>query len=109
MKKVLSLLSIVFLSTLTGCYYDSEEALYPTLSTSCDQTNVTFSGTVKPILQASCLSCHSNSKASSSGGGIRLEAYADVLASVNSGRLMGAVKQTLERLCSHAFRRWKTY
>jgi uncharacterized membrane protein len=79
---------------MTGCYYDSEEALYPTISTTCDLTNVTFSASVKPILQASCLSCHSNAKAAGSGGGIKLENYADVVTSANSGRLMGAVNHS---------------
>lgn len=90
MKRILSILLIIFSTTIAGCYYDNAEKLYPVISTSCDLSNVTFSGTLKPIIQASCLSCHSNSTASSSGGGIRLENYADVKSSA-SGRLMGAV------------------
>jgi hypothetical protein len=87
--KTMLILAIVFMS---GCYYDSEEKLYPQLSTTCDLTNVTFTGTIKPILQASCLSCHSNSQAANSGGGIKLENYADFQTIAKSGRLMGAVK-----------------
>ena len=90
MKRILSILLIIFVATMAGCYYDNAEKLYPVISTTCDLTNVTFSGTVKPILQASCFSCHSNSNASSSGGGIMLENYADLKSSA-SGRLMGAV------------------
>jgi uncharacterized membrane protein len=92
MKRILSILLIIFVATIAGCYYDNEEKLYPVISTSCDLTNVTYALTIKPILQASCYTCHSNSNASSSGGGIRLEDYADVKSSA-SGRLMGAVNQ----------------
>ena len=94
MKKLSLIFFIVFITTITGCYYDSEEALYPQVSTTCDLTNVTFATTVKPILQASCLSCHSNSSAASSGAGIKLENYSDVLITVNNGQLMGAIKHT---------------
>jgi len=91
MKRILIILLVVFITAITGCYYDSEEALYPTISSTCDLTNVTFTASVKPILQASCLSCHSNAKAANSGGGIKLENYADVLISTNSGKLMGTI------------------
>lgn len=94
MKRILFILSIAIIATMTGCYYDSEEALYPTFSTTCDLSNVTFSATVKPILQASCLSCHSNSKASSSGAGIKLENYSDVVTTASNGQLMGAINHS---------------
>jgi uncharacterized membrane protein len=94
MKRILIILSVTFIATITGCYYDSEEALYPTVSTTCDVTNVTFATTVKPILQASCLSCHSNSKAASSGSGIKLEDYSDVAITAKNGQLMGSVNHS---------------
>jgi cytochrome c5 len=90
--KTTMILLIVFIS---GCYYDTEERLYPVVSTSCDLTNVTFAGTVKPILQASCLNCHSNSNAVNSGVGIKLENYADVKTYVANGKLMGTVKHLI--------------
>ncbi len=74
---------------LYGCYYDSEEALYPRLDSGCDTTNVTFAGSVVPILAASCYGCHSNANAPVFGENIRLEAYADVIA--NLDRLHGAI------------------
>lgn len=92
MKRIRSILLIIFVATITGCYYDSEEKLYATISTTCDLTNVTFAGTVKPILQASCLNCHSNSRASGSGGGIRLENHTDVQSFAINGKLIGTVK-----------------
>jgi cytochrome c5 len=74
-----------------SCYYDNEEALYPSLNSSCDTTNVTFSGTIVPILQNNCYSCHSNANAAF-GANIHLEAYADVVA--NSAKLIVSIKQT---------------
>jgi hypothetical protein len=91
-KTILSLVMfIITLLAVVSCYYDSEEALYPSLSSSCDTLNVTFSGTIAPILGSNCLSCHSNSAAASAGGNIRLQDYADVKA--QNARIAGAVKQ----------------
>ncbi|MDP2337681.1 MAG: hypothetical protein Q8N05_14800 [Bacteroidota bacterium] len=88
--RIILFLSIIFLA---GCYYDSEEVLYPKLSNPCDDTVVTFSGTVTQILQP-CRSCHSNSNASSSGNRIRLENYSDVQAAAKSEKLMGAISHS---------------
>ncbi|HEY5470803.1 MAG TPA: hypothetical protein VIK07_09795 [Bacteroidales bacterium] len=68
----------VFLFFFVSCYYDNEEALYPALSNSCDTTNVTFSGTIVPILKNNCYSCHSNANAAF-GANIHLEGYANVV------------------------------
>ena len=93
MKRIFRILLIVSVAIIAGCYYDSEEKLYPVVSTSCNLTNVTYSVTVKTILQASCLSCHSNSAVNGGdGGGIKLENYADVLTVVQNGKLMGSIK-----------------
>lgn len=80
------------LLSVLSCYYDNEEALYPSVSNTCDTLNVTFSGTVVPMLAGNCLSCHSNSSASGSGNGIRLENYADV--KTYSTRIAGAIKHS---------------
>lgn len=80
----------VFLLIFVSCYYDSEEALYPQLSTSCDTTNVTYSGTIVSVLNNNCYSCHSNNTAASFGNNIRLENYADVVANID--RVVGSVK-----------------
>ena len=81
----------IFSLFLVSCYYDNEEALYPSLSNSCDTTNVTFSVTIVPILSNNCYSCHSNTNAAF-GGNIRLEAIEDV--KTNSAKLIVAIKQT---------------
>ncbi len=94
MNRILKALLIVLIIFIAGCYYDNEEKLYSEISTSCDLNNVTFAATVKPILQASCFACHSNSTATSSGNGIRLENYTDVQNFAKNGILMGVVKHS---------------
>jgi hypothetical protein len=91
MNRLIKIALIVAIAFISGCYYDTEERLYPKLSNPCDDINVTFSGTVTTILQP-CLSCHSNATASSSGSGIKLENYADLVSYINNGKLMGAIR-----------------
>lgn len=80
-----------FLFFFVSCYYDNEEALYPTLTSSCDTSNVTFSGTIAPMLSNNCYSCHSNVNAAF-GGGIHLQAVADVIS--NSPKIVASIKRT---------------
>jgi type 1 fimbria pilin len=93
MNRAIKLVLILVIASITGCYYDSEERLYPKLSNPCDDTVVTFSGTVTTILQP-CQACHSNSNASSSGSGIKVQDYSDVLTLVNNSKLMGSINHT---------------
>ncbi|MHC1706750.1 MAG: hypothetical protein AB9842_04405 [Bacteroidales bacterium] len=87
----LLIFSLLIIS-LSSCYYDNDEELYQYVSSQqCDTTNVTFSGTILPILNASCNSCHSSSSAS---GGIILDTYAGVNAVAANGKLWGSVSWT---------------
>ena len=92
MKVILFLFSaslIVF--TVTTCYYDSVEFLYPETSAQCDTSHVGYSSSVVPVLQTYCLTCHNNKTAASLGGNIRLENYADVKARANDHKLLGSI------------------
>jgi hypothetical protein len=55
----------------------------------CDTLNVTYSGTIRPLLQTKCQGCH---QGSSGGGGVDLSTYTGVASAVFSGRLMGSVE-----------------
>ncbi len=57
----------------------------------CDTSNVTFSGTISPIVQMNCAggSCHD---ASSPAANINLTTYAGVAQIANNGSLAGAVR-----------------
>lgn len=89
--KFLVPLSAILLFFMSGCFYDSEEYLYPQVNNDCDTTNVTFAISVKPILSGSCLSCHGNNTAASFGGNIKLENYTDVKQRVDDGSLIGSI------------------
>ena len=92
-RLIFSLATIaIFSYFISGCYYDNEEALYPELSSSCDTTNITFSGTIVPILSSNCYSCHSDANATAFGGSIHLEAIADVR--TNSAKILVSINQT---------------
>jgi hypothetical protein len=93
MRRLYKMIPVIFIFLLSfvSCYYDNEEALYPYLSTSCDTTNVTFSGTIVSILSNNCYSCHSNNTAAANGNGIRLENHADV--AIRASGVAGAMKQ----------------
>jgi hypothetical protein len=93
MKRLFISLAIIFIISLfvVSCYYDNEEALYPSISNACDTTNVTFSGSIVPILSNNCYSCHSDANAAF-GGGIHLQSIADVI--TNSARIVVSIKQT---------------
>lgn len=60
------------------------------VSASCDTSNVTYSGSVQPIIANKCQGCHSSSLAE---GGYDLSNYAGVKARVDDGRLWGSVNQ----------------
>jgi hypothetical protein len=76
---------------ITSCYYDNEEYLYPNNGgiTGCDTTNVTYSGTVAPILETNnCNNCHNPASPS---GGVIVNNYEDLITWVNNGRFLGSI------------------
>jgi hypothetical protein len=91
MKRYFLPLFIIFVIFIASCYYDNEEALYPSLNSVCDTTNVTYNLTITPLLNNSCTSCHSGTVPS---GSISLTTYASVQAVAASGQMMNALKGT---------------
>jgi len=86
MNKVFLFFAILTAS-LSSCYYDSEEDLYPSIA--CSTENVSYTKDVQPILINSCLSCHNNMDRQ---GNITLETHDDVVIYVNNGSLLGSIK-----------------
>lgn len=72
-----------------GCYYDVEEELYPANTVTCDTANVTYSGTVKSIIDANCNVCHSQASAQ---GGVVLDTYTTLKNFGTSGALTGTIR-----------------
>lgn len=91
MKRLLILLSVVLIA---GCYNDKYDELYPTTGngggggTSCDTSNITFSQTIKPIMDSKCAisGCHD---AATLAGGYNFTVYGGVRAARN--RIVGAI------------------
>ncbi|MFN3875028.1 MAG: hypothetical protein ACK4L7_03825 [Flavobacteriales bacterium] len=59
-------------------------------SAGCDTLNVSYSGTIAPLLQARCNSCHNNGPSPS--GGLNLTQWATVNQVAMDGRLEGSVR-----------------
>ena len=58
--------------------------------TACDTTNVTYKGSVIPILQQNCYGCHSGT--ASSGAGIDLSNYSTLATYAGNGSLMASIR-----------------
>jgi len=90
MTRRILIITVLSLLIAGSCYYDNAEYLYPELTTGCDTSSVSFSGTIVPMMQNNCWSCHSNSTAASFGNNIRLENFADIKA--QSASVLGAIR-----------------
>lgn len=87
-------LIVLFLGSMivSSCKNDNEEDLYPN-PPGCDTTQVTFAATILPILNESCIACHSGA---APAGNIALETYGEIKASAliaegSYGSLYGSV------------------
>ena len=77
----------------SGCYYDTQEALYGLpQNIPCDTTNITYSKRILATINAHCGSCH-NSTTSQFGNGIILDNFDDFRKQVVSGELLDDIKQ----------------
>jgi hypothetical protein len=90
-KKIIILLIIILGSFMLvpSCYNDKEDALYPFQK--CDTTHVTYSQTIVPIMNTSCLICHSTANQE---GNVVLDSWANVRVYVTNGKLLPAIDQT---------------
>ncbi len=64
-------------------------ALNTACSPACDANNHSFQADILPIIQQSCVGCHSGSQAS---GSVWLETYNDIYPYAINGKLLGTVK-----------------
>ena len=93
MKKQFKFFTIILVSVLllNGCYDDNEETLYRFTTANCDLNNVTYNQTIAPIIQESCISCHSGIAPS---GNLSLQNHGEVAAAVLSKNLYGRIAST---------------
>lgn len=71
-------------------YWIQQGAMNNICETPCDSSHVTYDSAVVIITQSWCVTCHGGS---APAYGLSLNTYDQVKASVNSGRLMGAIRQ----------------
>jgi hypothetical protein len=69
---------------LSSCASNNEEELYP-----CVPENVTYSGTIAPIIQQNCFACHGGDATIS---GIPFNTYENLKVVVDAERLIGALR-----------------
>jgi mono/diheme cytochrome c family protein len=96
MKRTLILLlglSLTFFIFNNSCKHDPEEYIPDPDpgpdTTLCDTSGVTYPGTVYPILQQYCISCHSGTPPS---GGLDFTVYSQLAFVAENGALLGAIK-----------------
>jgi len=89
MKNTINKITLIIAGVLllTGCYYDNAEELYP--KNTCDLTTVTYAGSVLPIIQSNCMSCHSTA---AQLGGVNLEGFTNLKAYATNGKLSGTIQ-----------------
>ena len=93
MKTIYTIFLICIASiTLSACFYDKADVVYPTTALSCDTTNVTYSNQIVSILNAQCNYCH-GAAANSIGGGIYLNTYAALKPYINNGSFLNSILQ----------------
>lgn len=77
------------LSLLDACTYQTAELLYPkTNLANCDSTVFSYSKIIAPMMQESCVSCHSNSSIS---GGVNLQDYPNTAIWARNGKLYNSI------------------
>jgi len=92
MKKTILAIAVIAVGAVS-CYKDNSEDMYPANNTgTCDTTNVTFSGFVKPLIDSKCATagCHIGTAAT----GYDLTTYNGVAGVVNNGKLLPAINHT---------------
>ncbi|MFT3909403.1 MAG: hypothetical protein QM737_08270 [Ferruginibacter sp.] len=90
MKQTASLLLgiMIVAYSLISCKNDKAELLYPPDIIPCDSVNVTYSGTILPILRDNCYRCHAGNQTVAP---FHLDSYADASFVALSGHMVGAL------------------
>lgn len=94
-KLIVALLFLVAFS-MVSCVSEVEEELIPSAggggTTTCNTDDVTFSGTVQPLIKGNCLPCHS---AANRSGGVSLDGYNNIRSVAQSGALVGVITHSV--------------
>jgi uncharacterized membrane protein len=94
-KFSLSALILVFGLVVTfqsSCYYDNEQSLYGSGTTSCDTTNLKYSTKISSLIAQNCTTCHSLNGSQSVQP---METYDELKAYALAGRIVFRTNDTL--------------
>jgi len=86
--KTISLVLTIIVAT-TGCYYDVEEELYPSIE--CQTMEMSYANDILPIIESNCYGCHNTV---AKFGNIILEGYSQLLKHVDDGSLLSVIKHS---------------
>lgn len=88
-KTLIGVVGLIALVNFSGCYYDTEEALYPG-NTDCDTTSISYAVDVEPIILAKCgyEGCHG---ANFPSANISLNNHANIVGTVNANVLLSSI------------------
>ena len=89
MARLITNITLLLVITMTGCYYDDEETLYP--AGDCVTTDISYIDDIVPIIQQNCYTCHS---AAVNEGNITLEGHGNIATYALNGRLLGAIRHS---------------
>lgn len=73
----------------TSCSFDNEEDLFA--DEICLTDEVTFSGTIAPLIENNCIACHNSALPS---GNINLENYSQLKPLLENGRFLGSISHS---------------
>jgi len=92
MKKTVLGIAGLGIVLFASCYKDNAEDMYPTGGSGCDTSNVTYSGTIAPIMASNCATagCHLGAGAT----GYDLSTYSGVKTVATNGNLMASITHT---------------
>jgi hypothetical protein len=92
---ITALTFLALAGSISSCYYDNEEELYPGAPNGsisfCDTAAYTYALTIQPIIVDNCNKCHSIKSATSLGGNIVTEGYANLKVIADNGKLYGSI------------------
>ena len=82
---------LLFLFSCLAACTPSEEPV-PDVEVQCETDSITYAGTIVPILEANCYTCHDKNNAPYFADGIVLEGYASLKKQVDNKKLVGALR-----------------
>lgn len=88
-SKLFSSLAILMVLIYAGCKHEPDDFIPDPDPTPCDTVGITYNGTVYPVFQQFCISCHSGAAPS---GALDLANYSQVAVIAQNGALIGAIK-----------------